>query len=226
MPKFPDLPSFAAAIAPVIDAVHVNVHASARRPPDGLLNDLRYALPLRSVTRHDLATVYRYGDAAEREPAIRAHVREGTLAETDGVLRLTDLGLAAVHELYAAHAAAVARVWPDVSAPAALVGRVLDEARRDPGGALAVMAPPYEPEGTPPGVLLFNRLAALRYHRADCHAAAWQAEGLSAAEIVALRPGPLRDRVEAATNRRAARPYALLTDEERATLYGDLLNLV
>ncbi|MEV4224851.1 hypothetical protein [Nonomuraea sp. NPDC049725] len=226
MPKFPDLPSFAAAIAPVIDAVHVNVHASARRPPDGLLNDLRYVLPLRPVTRDDLATVYRYGDAGERERDLRAHLHEGALTEQDGVLRLTDQGLTAVHDLYAAHAAAVTRIWPDVTGPAILVGRVLDEARRDPGGALAVMAPPYEPDGTPSGVLLFNRLAALRYHRADCHAASWQAEGLTAAEIVALRPGPLRDRVESGTNRRAARPYATLTEQERATLYDDLLNLV
>jgi hypothetical protein len=219
---------FAAAIAPAIDAVHVNVHASAGRSRDnlGLLNDLRFALPLRPLTRADLATVYRYGSAAEREPAIRDHLDGGALVEDDGLLRLTPQGLTAIHALYDLHAATVERLWPDVSALAALVSRVLDEALRDgPGGAFGVMAPPYEPEGTPAGVLLFNRLAALRYHRADAHAAAWREAGLSADEIVALERGPLRERVEAGTNRRAARPYASLTAQERVFLHEGLLTL-
>ncbi|MFD2356943.1 hypothetical protein ACFSTC_58395 [Nonomuraea ferruginea] len=84
---------------------------------------------------------------------------------------------------------------------------MLGKAMAEPGDALAVMAPPYEPEGAPAGLLLFNRLAALRYARADAHAAAWQAAGLTAAEVVALEPGPLRERIEAGTNRRAAVPY-------------------
>jgi hypothetical protein len=41
-----------------------------------------------------------------------------------------------------------------------------------------MFAPPYERPVDPHGVLLFNRLAALRYHRSDAHAAAWAARGL------------------------------------------------
>ncbi|MGW0806246.1 hypothetical protein [Nonomuraea sp. NPDC002799] len=239
MSKFQDLSEYAATIAPVIDAAHVNLHASARRAgielaetsglTTGLLNDLRYALPLRALTRRDLATIYRYADAADHEPAIRDHLREGTLTEDPGGgLRLTARGKEFVHNLYALHAATAERIWSghDLPGLAGLVGRVLDAAERVPGGALERMAPPYEPEGASPGLLLFNRLATLRYHRADAHAVAWQQRGLSAAEIVVLRDGPLHARVEADTNLRAAAPYRVLSAPERESLYDGLLKLV
>src|SRR5690606_5119093 len=126
------------------------------------------------------------------------------------------------------HAAAAARSRraPALGPRAALAGRVLGKALAEPGDALAAMAPPYEPENAPAGLLLFNRLAALRYARADAHAAAWQAAGLTAAQIVALRPGPLRERVEADTNRRAAAPYEALTHRERVVLHQGLMALI
>ncbi|MEV0234840.1 hypothetical protein [Nonomuraea sp. NPDC050786] len=239
MPKIRELSEYAAAIAPVIDAAHVNVHASARRAvtelsetsgvSPGLLNDLRFTLPLRSLTRTDLGTIYRYGDADGRESGIQEHLREGTLADDgDGTLRATTAGLEFIRRLYEVHGAVAERIWAgrDLPALAGLAGRVLDHAERVPGGALALMAPPYEPAGAAPGVLLFNRLAVLRYHRADTHAAAWQAEGLSAAEIVGLRDGPVRARIEAATNLRAAAPYEILSEDERQTLYDGLLKLI
>ena len=46
------------------------------------------------------------------------------------------------------------------------------------------------------------------------------------ADIVALKPGPVRERIEARTNQRAARPYRILTEAEREHLYGGLLRLV
>jgi hypothetical protein len=278
MPKFPDLSTYAAAIAPVINAVHVSVHAAARAvgrelpgtpdPSPGFLNDLRFTLPLRPLTRAALAAIYRYGTAAERESAVQDHLERGILTETpDGLLHATDRGLATIHSLYALHAAAVERIWPDHDVPAlaTLAGRVLTQARQDHSGptsaepaptasdrptsgrpafdrpasgrpasgcsadavgsAFAVVVPPYEPQGAPPGVLLFDRLAALRYHRADAHAAAWQAAGLSVTEIVALKPGPARERLESRTNQGAARPYRILTEPERELLYGGLLRL-
>ncbi|MEW9556478.1 hypothetical protein [Nonomuraea sp. NPDC050783] len=230
---------YAAAIAPVIDAAHVNVHAAARRAATelaaasgitpGLLFDLRFTLPLRPLTRDGLAVIYRYHDAADRDGDLQEHLDEGTLADAgDGTLRLTARGLEFVHRLYGIHAAATARVWAEHDLPllAGLAGRVLERAERVPGGALELVAPPYEPAGTPPGVLLFNRLAALRHHRADAHAAAWRAAGLTAAGIVGLRDGPLRARVEAETNLRAGPPYGVLSAAERETLYEGLLKLV
>ncbi|MFC4110996.1 hypothetical protein [Nonomuraea zeae] len=243
MPKFQDLSEYAAAIAPVIDAAHVNVHASARRAAielaetsgltQGLLPDLRFTLPLRPLTRPGLATIYRYADVPGLDADLGDHLREGTLEEDgDGTLRLTPKGRTFIDALYALHAATTERIWTghDLPGLAALAGRVLDtatgSAERLPGGAFELVTPPYEPAGTTPGVLLFNRLAVLRYHRADAHAAAWQAEGLSAAAIVGLREGPLRARIEERTNQRAAPPYGVLTADERQTLYDGLLRLI
>ncbi|GAA3752767.1 hypothetical protein GCM10022225_41720 [Plantactinospora mayteni] len=93
------------------------------------------------------------------------------------------------------------------------------------GRAFEAVAPPYEPDGTPPGVLLLNRLGTLRYHRADAHAAAWQAAGHTARSIVALVPGPERLAIELETDRRAAGPYAVLTPPERLCLLADLAAL-
>ncbi len=239
MPEIRELSEYAAAIAPVIDAAQVNVHASARRAitalaetagvSTGLLYDLRFVLPLRPLTRVGLGAIYRYRDAAEREAGIREHLSESTLAEDeDGVLRATASGLAFIRQLYEAHDATAGLCWAGQDLPrlAHLAGRVLDRAERLPGGALELVAPPYEPDGSGPGLLLFNRLAVLRYHRADAHARAWQAEGLSAAEIVGLRDGPVRARIEAETNLRAARPYQVLAEDERQALYDGLMKLI
>jgi hypothetical protein len=233
MPKLHDLADYAATMGPVIGAVHVNVHASARAQDAGLLPgfliDLRFTLPLRPLSRRSLATIYRYGDAAELDAEIQDHLDQGMLEEGgDGALRATAKALAFIDGLYAVHAATTERIWAgrDLQTLADLAGRVIGAAGADPGGAFAAMAPPYEPVGTPAGVLLFNRLAALRYHRADSHAAAWRAAGLTAAEIVVLGPGPLRDRIEWETNRRAAEPYGAITDHERALFHDGLLALV
>ena len=234
----------------------MNVHASARKEAAGLLpgflTDLRFTLPVRPLTRRSLATVYRYGDAAELAAEIREHFDQGTLRSGDGALRPTAKALAFIDWLYAVHAATTERIWAghDLQTLADLAGRVVDAAGAgadgepggdhggelsgepigerggEPGGASAAMAPPYEPVGTPAGVLLFNRLAALRYYRADAHAAAWRAAGLTAAEIVTLGPGPLRDRIERETNQRAAAPYGAITEHERALFHGGLLALV
>ncbi|MCA2228173.1 hypothetical protein [Nonomuraea aurantiaca] len=233
MPKTHDLADYAATMGPVIGAVHVNVHASARAQDAGLLPgfliDLRFTLPLRPLTRRSLATIYRYGDAAELDAEIQDHLDQGMLEEDgDGALRATAKALAFIDGLYAVHAATTSRIWAgrDLQTLADLAGRVIGAAGADPGDAFAAMAPPYEPVGTPAGVLLFNRLAALRYHRADSHAAAWRAAGLTAAEIIVLGPGPLRDGIERETNRRAAEPYGAISEHERALLHDGLLALV
>ncbi|MEV4167039.1 hypothetical protein [Nonomuraea dietziae] len=235
-----DIAAFAASIAPVIDAVHVDVHAVGRqagveyvrrsglRP--GFLIDQRYVLPLRPLTRAGLAAVYRYGTAAERDAEVADHLSQGTLREDGhGGLHATPVTLAFVEGLYTLHEQATAKLWSGreelVGEVGELVGRLLEMAERVRGGALEAMAPPYEPEGVSAGVALFNRLAAFRYHRADAHAAAWQAEGLSAREISLLREGPVWERVERETNRLAAEPYALLGQDGRRRLMDGLLML-
>jgi hypothetical protein len=65
----------------------------------------------------------------------------------------------------------------------------------------------------------------LRYHRADAHAAAWQAAGFTGEAMKQMPAGPTRDAVEAETNRRAGVPYAVLSPEERITLLAGLTAL-
>lgn len=66
---------------------------------------------------------------------------------------------------------------------------------------------------------LFAALCALRHHRGDAHAAAWQAYGLTVDGVRALDEGdPRRRRIEAATDQVAARPYRSLTATARADL--------
>lgn len=228
---------YATEIAPVIDAVHVNVHAASHAAgtelarahgiTPGLLVDLRIALPMRPLTRQALAAVYRYTEPAELDAELAGHLEQGTLAEDGGALRATGRTIVFIDALYDLHAAATERIWAgqDVRPLADLVERALARSQRPRGGALEAMAPPYEPDGAPPGLLLFNRLAALRYHRADAHALSWQEAGLAARDIVTLRGGPLRERVEDETNRRAAQPYETFTEQERELLLEGLLKL-
>ncbi len=49
---------------------------------------------------------------------------------------------------------------------------------------------------------LHHVLTGLRYVRMDVHVLAWQAQGLSAAQMVQLPPGSQRDEIEADTNQR------------------------
>ncbi|MEC3980255.1 helix-turn-helix domain-containing protein [Amycolatopsis sp. H20-H5] len=70
---------------------------------------------------------------------------------------------------------------------------------------------------------LFEALFALRHHRADAHAAAWLAEGLTADAVRALTDDdPLRKRIETVTDRVASRAYRHLTVEQRAGLLDGL----
>jgi hypothetical protein len=156
----------------------------------------------------------------------------------DGSITAADRGLAFLRDLFALHGRALTRRWgtdgnqtgamphPDrVDRLTEVLGRVLAEAAATGGAAWAAQAPPYEPAGTPPGVLLLNRLSTLRYHRADAHAAAWQAAGLTAAGIAAMPWGRWslqRQAVEDDTDARAAAPYAVLTPEQRLRLLADL----
>ena len=69
---------------------------------------------------------------------------------------------------------------------------------------------------------LAEHLTSLRFHRYDAHVGAWRAEGLTVDEVQALAPGPVRDRIEAETNRRAAPPYAALDPAGRLELLAGL----
>ncbi|MGC5010246.1 hypothetical protein ACLQ2R_05735 [Streptosporangium sp. DT93] len=155
--------------------------------------------------------------APDAAPGAASGIAPG--AAGTGALRATPVTRAFIASLYEVHAAVTGRLWaaqadrlPEL---AGVAGRLVEAGAATGGAAFAQVAPPYEPPGTPPGVLLFNRLAVLRYHRADAHAGAWGRAGLTAAQMISLPPGPVRERIEAGTNDRAARPYETLTTRDR-----------
>lgn len=112
-------------------------------------------------------------------------------------------------------------------APADLLGTLdalIDAARGTSEGDSfdALAAAGHPGEGTVAG-RLFTALCALRHHRADAHAAAWQAQGLTADGVQALDPAlPRRRRIEAATDQVAARPYRTLRRPTRRALVDTL----
>ena len=244
-----DLPPvrFAALVAPAVDRAFVAgirgalqsgrelVAAYGGSRAVGYLIDLRNPLAAgRPVTHDGLAAVYRYADSAAVDRTLQGSIDHGLLARTaGGGLVATERGRAFLRGLFALHARELAERWRGQAGPVErlnrLLVRVLAEAAATAGPAWAVQAPPHEPDGTPPPVLLLNRLSTLRYHRADAHAAAWQEAGLTAAEMVAMPHGstwtPQRQAVEDETNRRAAPPFAVLTPQERLTMLADLAAL-
>jgi hypothetical protein len=106
-----------------------------------------------------------------------------------------------------------------------LAGRVVQAGLATGGDAYLTMAPPYESADATVGVLLHHRLSVLRYHRADAHAAAWQAAGLTAEAMIQLPEDPMRTAIEAEMNRRAGVPYAALSVDERVALLAGLAAL-
>ncbi|MEV4810142.1 hypothetical protein [Micromonospora avicenniae] len=205
----------------------------------GFLVEFRTRLgePGGTVDEPGFAAVTRYRDAAECRRALDKQVAYGMLhRRPDGGLAATERGLAFLAELWQLHAEVTAELWAGheervvrlVEALGRLLAYALVLAAEQPdsaGAAFAAIAPPYEPDGTPPGVLLLNRLGTLRHHRADAHAAAWTVAGHTALSVTALPPGPERLAIEQETDRRAAGPYETLTADERLSVLADLAAL-
>ncbi|MFC5926919.1 hypothetical protein [Micromonospora vulcania] len=205
----------------------------------GFLVDLRtrLAAPGGTVDGPGFAAITRYRDPATCQRMLDKQVAYGMIhRRPDGALSATDRGAAFLAELHRVHAEVTEELWAGqderVLRLVEALGRLLayalvltDEQGEITGSAFAAMAPPYEPDGTPSGVLLLNRLGTLRYHRADAHAAAWSAAGHTASSVAALPPGPERLAIELETDRRAAGPYAVLSAQERLTMLADLAAL-
>ncbi|SCL22156.1 hypothetical protein GA0070616_2480 [Micromonospora nigra] len=207
----------------------------------GFLVELRtrLAAPGGTVDRAGFAAVTRHRDPAACRRALDKHVAYGMVhRRPDGAISATARGTAFLTEAHQVQGEVTEELWAGhddrVSRLVEASGRLLAYALAgeepagggDPaGGAFAATAPPYEPDGTPPGVLLLNRLATLRHHRADAHAAAWTAAGHTAQSVAALPDGPERVAIDLETDRRAAGPYAALTAGERLDVLADLAAL-
>lgn len=235
---------FAALVAPAIDRAFGNAMQAARdngghslvlsyggRAAAGLI-DLRNPFAAgRSLGRDEIVDVYPYRDVEAIWSGLLGSVEAGLLTQgNDGRISATDRGHAFLNDLFALHAAVLAERWEEAYAErvqrlVTLVGCALDAASATGGSRWTVHAPPHEPPDSTPGTILLNRLSTLRHHRADAHVAAWQAAGLTAAEIVAMPPGADRDAIEDDTDVRAAPPFEALTPDERVTLLADLAAL-
>jgi hypothetical protein len=195
-----------------------------------IVGQLRMGLAARPVSAAGLAAIYRYRDAAEIRRSLDILVAAKIIEEAgDGAIRATGTGRALLAVMYQAGADAAAGLWsahPDLVADLnELAGRLCVAAADSGGDAYAALAPPYEPAGASADLLLHHRLAVLRYHRADAHAAAWQAAGHTVDTIRKLADGPERERIEAETNRVSGRPYATLSAAERSRLVSGLTDL-
>lgn len=233
----------AGLVAPAADRVFVGAMGASRDGgielsrryggPDavGFLIEFRtrLAAPGGAVTDAGLAAVTRYRDPATCRRALDKNLAHGTVIRRGEDFLATARGLAFLEELFALHGQVTTDMWgahPErVARLVETLGRLLDAATTDGGDAFAAMAPPHEPDGTPPGVLLLNRLGTLRYHRADAHAAAWSAAGHTARTVQQLPAGPERLAIEQETDRLAAGPFRALTATERLTLLADLAAL-
>jgi hypothetical protein len=231
---------YAPVIAPVIERLTLSVVNKARAraattpapsaaAPDAMrmLGQLRTALLARTVTAVGLAAVYRYRDAADVRRDLDGLLAAGLVEGTgDGAVQATERGHAVLNQMYGVTAEVARELWSEhdgrLVGLSDLAGQVVQAALASGGDAYATMAPPYEPADATAGLVLHTRLSVLRYHRADAHAAAWQAAGLTAATVRQLPAGPIRDAIEAETNRRAGLPYAALSPDERLTFLAGL----
>jgi len=202
-------------------------------PPAGAMRmfaQLRTALAARPVTAAGIAAVYRYRDPSEVRGELDGLHAAGLIAVAgDGAIEATEVGRAVLAGMYQVGTEVTGQLWSQHATALAglndLAGRVVQAGLATGGDAYLTMAPPYEPADATAGVLLHHRLSVLRYHRADAHAAAWQAAGLTSEAVTQLPAGPARAAIEAETNRRAGVPYATLSADERVALLAGLAAL-
>lgn len=231
---------YAALIAPVLDRAAIGVHLA--RPREAIveirerhgIERLGFLLEFRNpvlagvnIPLSGLHAVVRYPEPGFVDEELDALVGGG-LVTTDGdELVPTERAQAVVDDLVSVMDHVVNELWAWRSAsfgPLRELVRAAIEGARDTGGAAFAVqtSAPIALPGRSDAFQLWNHLWPLRYHRADAHAAAWAADGLTAAEIAAMEPGERRDRIEADTNRRAAPPWAALTADQRLDLLAGL----
>lgn len=200
---------FTAAVAVELDRLVPAVHRGSARPQVRaphlwLLADVASLLAHGPAPLQAVLNVHRY--EAGQDLALDELARDGWLWITDEVAA-TSRCLPLLREINEAHADAAARLWPEPVA--------LDITVDHPFTAAVT--------GTAPAARLFDQLRALRYHRADAHAAAWQAEGLTVEGVRGLAADdPVRVRIEEATNRLASAPYRALSPTVREALLASL----
>jgi 8-oxo-dGTP pyrophosphatase MutT (NUDIX family) len=222
---------FAAVITPVIERLFFRVMLDSRPEARALIEkhglttptpliDYRMILPDRPLTPFDRDIINRYAAPSGLHQSFVDYQSTGAVVVSeDGTVTATPAGKAFYAGLWAVHDAVAGKRLRHI----ALLDRVV--AAVSGGPAFSAVYPSYLPEGASAGLLTFTQLTALRYQRADAHAAAWAAHGLTASEMVALEDADLKQSIEDDTNRRAGLPYGALTPQERFDLLADLARL-
>ena len=226
---------YAELIRPVIGRAYFGVRygvrgtlsalAGRRALSPGVLPDLGAALMIAPLSTGELGELYRY-KAAWLAESLALHEKQGVLARNGDSWALTPEGRGFAEELWSAIGAFAEELWKPsarvVPVLTSAVDRLLERARTTAGAGFAALDREYAYEGA---LALYVRLGVFRYHRADAHAAAWRAAGLTADTVVAMSPGPEREAIEAETGRRDAGVYAGLSVEERFELMSRLGSL-
>lgn len=194
-----------------------DLHLLPERPPHfGVVIELRSLLLTGPVQNTVTAGLFRYHP--EIDQAIKDLVAEGWLDTTDDGVTATPRCTAVLDALLTAAEIALGEAWGRPDETLAAVDDVVRGAAGTSEGpvfdALAAVD-----TGGGPALRLFERCNALRHHRADAHAAAWCAVGLTATSVASVpEADPVRRDVETTTNRIASRPYRRLSTVDRAAL--------
>ncbi len=234
---------FAREIAVVVDKIRMTMmhtalaqgfpesfHAAGLDSTSGtMLGYLRNAYPDRVVTWTAVRSVFTYQPDNPVDSGLEVLIRRGLLVEpSPGMVTLTRAGQACLEDLHAVADQTARQVWGDagqsVDTCAPLVARTLLAAWETGGDAFSLMAPDRLPMSMSEQGLLAERLTGLRFHRFDAHISAWRAAGYEATDLESLSES-VRSGIEADTNKRAAAPYAELSDAERELLLAGLRDL-
>jgi hypothetical protein len=224
----------AAAIGAQLHRLVPAVHAAARPEAGPLVADAQphvgFLVELRTLLLHGTApmpvvrAIHRYHPAVD--DAAAALTAAGWLSAQGNALTATGRCRDLLVTVTAVLDRTCERLW---GAPAAVLDTALALVTAARGTSAGATFDPLVAAGHPTASMagrLFSALNALRYHRADAHATAWAAEGLTADEVRALAGDhPRRRRIEAATDRVAALAYRPLAPAERAAFLAGLREL-
>ena len=225
-PPAVDAAAAAASIGAELHRLVPAVHRASRprngplltplRPHVGFVVDLRTLLSAGPAPLTAVRAIHRYQDGVDT--ALDELTAGGWLRvrdNADDAVVATDRCRALLDPLMAGLDATCTDLWGSPDAVLTLATSAIDAAASaGPGFEAfdALAAAGHPGDGSAAG-RLFTALCTLRYHRADAHAAAWAAAGLTADGVAALPDGdPVRRRIEAATDRVAARPYRAMPD--------------
>jgi len=219
----------AAAAAVELHRLVPAVHAAARPHAAGLFAPVRpfvgFVVDIRTLLLHGAAplaavhAIHRYQPSVDKALAALADrwlvVDGGTVVATARCTELLARAMTVFDDV-------CTELWGEPGSLLSTVDAAVAAGRGTSGGAaFDALADAGHPGGGTVAGRLFTGLCALRYHRADAHAAAWAAERLTARTVGELPDDhPTGQRIEAATDRAAARPYRPLPHRDR--LLADL----